>query len=55
MEWFLRLEKDVPDPKIEDANRVSLRITAANIRGFDPHMYDARTDLEWDAITARTV
>jgi glutathione-independent formaldehyde dehydrogenase len=37
--------KDVPDPKIEKATDVLVRITSTNICGSDLHMYEGRTSV----------
>src|SRR5258708_23462054 len=36
----------VPDPKIEKATDVVIRLTTTNICGSDLHMYEGRTDVE---------
>ena len=38
--------KDVPDPKIDYATDVIIKVTSANICGSDLHMYEGRTSLE---------
>ena len=38
--------KQVPDPKIEHACDVILKVTSSNICGSDLHMYEGRTSLE---------
>jgi glutathione-independent formaldehyde dehydrogenase len=38
--------KNVPDPKIEKATDVLVKITTTNICGSDLHMYEGRTDME---------
>lgn len=38
--------KNVPDPKIEKATDVLVKITTTNICGSDLHMYEGRTDVE---------
>jgi glutathione-independent formaldehyde dehydrogenase len=37
---------EVPDPKIEKATDVLIKITTTNICGSDLHMYEGRTDVE---------
>ncbi len=38
--------KEMPDPKIEYATDVLVKISSSNICGSDLHMYEGRTSLE---------